>query len=116
MSFNLIVLALLTGLLIYTGFTLSIDGIDFLSVAARDLSAMGWSGQFIVDFSCYLVLSALWVAWRHRYSAAGLLLALLALVGGFFFFGFYLLYVGIRARGDMQALLLGDRVVAARAR
>ena len=56
-----LVLVLLLGLSIYTGFVVLHQGVDFLSVAWRDLQAVGWSGQFIVDFSCYLVLSALWV-------------------------------------------------------
>lgn len=58
---------------------------------------------------CLLVLSALWVGYRHRFRPIGLLLGLGALIGGASFLSVYLLAESIRARGDVPALLLGER-------
>ena len=53
------------------------------------------------------LLAVLWVAWRHRFSGAGLALGLLALFGGAFFLTAYLLVASVRAKGDATVLLLG---------
>ena len=70
-----------------------------------------WHGpaQFDVDFSCFLVLSGLWVAWRHHFSAAGLGLAVLAFFGGILFLSIYLLIASFQEQGDIKAVLLGRR-------
>jgi len=78
-----------------------------LPVFFGDMAAMGWPGQFNLDFLCMLVLSGLWVAWRHRFSGLGIALGLLACFGGAFFLTAYLFVVSFAARGDMQELLLG---------
>jgi hypothetical protein len=54
-----------------------------------------------------LLLSALWVAWRHRFSSAGLLLGVLAIFGGSLFLTAYLVIVTGQAKGDMKEVLLG---------
>jgi len=109
--FKSISLAMLVGLIIYTGFVVSNAGWNFLPYAVDNLRAVSWSGQFALDFVCYLVVSALWVAWRHRFSSSGIGLGLAALVGGYLFFGVYLLIASIQARGNVAALLLGERHV-----
>jgi len=93
----------------YTGVVIARHGADFLPVFVGDMAAMGWAGQFNLDFLCMLLLSALWVAWRHRFSAGGLALAVLAGVGGTPFLCIYLLVESVRQRGDVRALLLGPR-------
>jgi hypothetical protein len=55
------------------------------------------------------LFSALWVAWRHRFSAAGYAFALLALVAGTPFLCAFLLTESVRSGGDVRALLLGPR-------
>ena len=57
-------------------------GMGLLDVFFGDIAAMGWPGQFNLDFMGMLTLSAPWVAWRHRFSSAGLALGVLALFGG----------------------------------
>jgi hypothetical protein len=69
-------------------------------------------GQFNLDFMGMLTLSALWVAWRHRFSKAGLGLGALAFFGGSLFLSIYLLVVSRQSGGDMKELLLG-KVLAA---
>ena len=53
-----------------------------------------------------LMLFRLWVAWRHQFTAAGLLLALIAFLGGAPFQSVYLLVVSLQAKGDMREVLL----------
>ncbi len=111
--FNIIVVLLWIGLTAYSGVVVYNHGVDFVSVAIQIIAATGWSGQFALDFVCYLLLSALWVAWRHRFTASAWLLALAALVGGYLYFGLYLAVIGYRARGDVRAILLGERAASA---
>lgn len=93
----------------YTAVVGARHGFDLLPVFFGDMAKLGWPGQFNLDFLCFLVLSALWVAWRHRFRAPGLLLGLVALVGGSLFLSAYLLVESLRRRGDVAALLLGER-------
>lgn len=92
----------------YTAIVVAHHGMGLLPVFFGDMAAMGWPGQFNLDFMCMLALSALWVAWRHRFSGGGLGLAVLAFLGGASFLSIYLLVVSFQVKGDMQALLLGS--------
>ncbi len=71
---------------------------------------MAWPGQFNFDFMCLLILSGLWVAWRQKFSPAGLGLGLLAFFGGALFLSGYLLIESFRGYQSIEALLLGHRV------
>lgn len=110
-SISVTFLAIIT---IYTIIAISSDGFDLITPFVGDIIAMGWSGQFNLDFMMYLILSALWVAWRHDFSGAGIALAAVASVGGMLFFGIYLLVQIGRADGDIERLLLGERRAAER--
>ena len=57
----------------------------------------------------YLFISALWIAWRHKFSGKGVVLAAIALIGGMLFFATYLLVQIRQADGDVGRLLLGDK-------
>ena len=57
------------------------------------MAAMGWPGQFNLDFMFLHLPSALWVAWRHRFSIRGLLLGVLTISGGSGILTAYLLVV-----------------------
>ncbi|MEM7769251.1 MAG: hypothetical protein AAF327_01920 [Cyanobacteria bacterium P01_A01_bin.37] len=74
-----------------------------------DLAAMTWSGQFNLDFTCFLVLSGLWIAWRQQFSPIGLALGLVATVGGIMVVAPYLLFATFQANGNMDVLLLGKK-------
>ena len=93
----------------YTAAVVSQHGMGLLSVFFGDMAAMTWPGQFNLDFMFMLSLSALWVAWRHRFSAPGLALAVLAFFGGASFLTVYLLVLSIQTRGNMKAVLLGSQ-------
>lgn len=109
--FRALLLTLLATLVVYTGVVIARHGLDFAPVFFGDIARMGWPGQFNLDFLGMLLLSALWVAWRHRFSAGGLALGVLALVGGTPFLCVYLLVQGARHGGDARALLLGSRAL-----
>ena len=70
---------------VYTVIAISNDGFDLITPFIGDILALSWSGQFNLDFMMYLILSALWVAWRHDFSGAGIALAAVASVGGMLF-------------------------------
>lgn len=72
-----------------------------------DMAKMGWPGQFNLDFSGFLILSALWTAWRNHSSAPGLGLAVLALFFGIPFLTAYLLILSFQTGGDIRVMLLG---------
>ena len=108
-GFRALLAALFVVLLVYTGVVIERHGWDLLSVFFGDMAALGWPGQFNLDFMMMLTLSALWVAWRHRFSPAGLGLAVLAFFGGASFLTVYLLVLSFRTRGDATQILLGSR-------
>lgn len=105
--FRALLLLMLVVLLIYTAIVISNYGWNLLSVFFGDIAAMAWPGQFNLDFMGFLVLSALWTAWRHQFSIVGLTLGVIAFFGGMMFLTVYLFVESIRGRGSVQALLLG---------
>ncbi len=96
----------------YTAVTISIDGWNLLPVFFGDIAEMRWPGQFNTDFFTFLLLSGLWVSWRHQFSAGGLALGIVAVFGGMFFLSAYLLFHSYRTNGNMAALLLGPERAA----
>lgn len=105
--FRLFLAAWLVVIVAYTSVTVANHGLDLLPVFFGDMAEMGWPGQFNLDFMGFLALSALWVAWRHQFSPAGLGLAVVAFFGGMPFLAAYLLVQSYRAQGDIRVLLLG---------
>ena len=91
----------------YTGVVVARHGLGLLGVFFGDIGALGWPGQFNLDFLGFLCLSAAWVAWRHRFTPAGLGLGVLAFSGGMGFLTIYLLVQTGRTKGDPAALLMG---------
>lgn len=73
--FRALLVFMFLGLAAYTGLAVMNDGINLISPFLRDIASLGWPGQFSADFLTYLWLSALWIAWRHKFSAAGIAMA-----------------------------------------
>ncbi|MCI1143541.1 hypothetical protein MOP88_16625 [Sphingomonas sp. WKB10] len=67
-AFRALLIAAWTALAIYTGVVIARHGMDLLPIFFGDIARMTWSGQFNADFSCFLLLSALWTAWRHHFT------------------------------------------------
>lgn len=104
-------LFLAAGLIIisgYTAITIANHGVNFLPIFFRDLAAMGWPGQFNLDFYCFLLLSGLWVAWRHHFSAGGIALGVAMTLLGFPLLSIYLLIASYKTNGDITAMMLGE--------
>ncbi|MBX9859698.1 MAG: hypothetical protein K2Y20_08935 [Sphingomonas sp.] len=112
-GFRILLVAILV---LITGYTLPViaqHGMGLVPLFFTAIGEMGWQGQFNVDFSCFLILSGLWFAWRNDFSPLGLVFAPVASFGGAMFLSAYLLIVSFQVRGDMAALLLGERRAAA---
>jgi hypothetical protein len=106
--FRVLLVLILTALVSYTGIVIVNNGMDLFPIFFGDMLKMGWPGQFNLDFMFMLTLSALWTAWRNRFSTIGIVLACLALFGGSLFLSTYLLVLSWQANGDMKQVLLGD--------
>lgn len=106
-AFRIFLAAFLVVLSAYTAFVVADHGWNLLAVFFADMAAVNWPGQFNLDFMGFLALSALWTAWRDRFSPAGLGLAVLAFFGGMMFLTVFLLILAARADGDMRRVLLG---------
>lgn len=110
---RLFLVVFLVVLSVYTAIVIANHGLNLFAVFFGDMMALNWAGQFNLDFTGFLFLSAFWVSWRHHYSAAGLGLAVVAFFGGMGFLTVYLLYWSIKVEGDMKRLLLGEQRAAA---
>jgi hypothetical protein len=107
-AFRLLLVVIFVAISGYTLVVIGDHGMGLLAVFFGDMMELGWPGQFNLDFLCMLVLSALWVAWRHQFSPAGLALAVVAFFGGALFLSVYLLVESVRVGGDSRALLIGS--------
>lgn len=94
-------------LTVYTALAVSNEGVNLFANTLPSIPEFGWPGQFYADFVTYLILSGLWVAWRHEFSASGIILGVLASQLGIIFLSIYLLLAINKANGDMSEVLLG---------
>lgn len=106
-AFRILLVLLFMGILGYTAVVAANHGLNLLPVFFGDIAEMGWPGQFNVDFTSFLTLSALWLMWRHHFSPAGIALGVAGFFGGGLFLSAYLFIASFGARGDMKELLLG---------
>ena len=109
---RLILAAIFIAISVYTIITISEHGWSLFPVFFGDMAAMGWPGQFNFDFMCFLILSGLWVSWRHHFSVLGLILGLFAFLGGALFLSAYLFINSYKVNGNLNALLLGTQRAA----
>ncbi|MGF7218017.1 hypothetical protein GGR92_004194 [Spirosoma lacussanchae] len=94
-------------LLIYSAIAFKNDGSDLLAIFFANIQSLNWNGQFNLDFSCYLVLSGLWIIWRNKFSVTSIVLAVIASIVGIMIFAPYLLYLLIKEKGDLKSVLIG---------
>ncbi|WP_422857792.1 hypothetical protein ACOKFD_09930 [Flagellimonas sp. S174] len=97
------------GLLIYSVIAIHNDGIDFLTRFQEFATSLTWMGQFALDFQCYLMLSALWIAWRNKFSIKSILIAVVAMILGIIVFAPYLLFLLTKEKGNLKKVLIGNR-------
>lgn len=106
-AFRMFLVAVFVVIAGYTLVVVASHGLNLLPVFFGDMTRMQWPGQFNLDFMCMLLLSGLWVSWRHQFSVTGLVLGLVAVFGGALFLSAYLFVESFRTKGDMRKLLLG---------
>ena len=106
-SFRGLLILLFSSVVVYTAIVVADHGLGLFPVFFGDIARMGWPGQFNVDFMSLLTLSALWLAWRHHFSLAGLALGVLGFFGGAPVLTAYLFLASLVAKGDVKELLLG---------
>lgn len=97
------------GLLTYTYFAFQTEGANLFGVFASNVLSLNWSGQFNLDFLCYLILSGFWIMWRDRFASKSIVLGLFAMVLGIVMFAPYLLWLTNKENGDIKRVLIGDR-------
>lgn len=107
-AFRFLLVIYIMGLLVITGMVGIKHGWNLLPIFFGDMASLTWPGQFNFDFMCFLILSGLWLAWRHHFSPGGLLLGLLGIFGGMMVLAPYLLLMSLKVNGDVKALLMGE--------
>ena len=106
---RMLVVVLFGALTIYTLFSVSIEGVNFLPGFFADLMSMSWRGQVNLDLVTFTTLAGLWVAWRHDFSTAGIIMGLIVVGGAMLLFAPYLLYAIRQSKGDFTVLFMGQR-------
>lgn len=79
-----------------------------LSVFVNNIVALGWNGQFNLDFFCYLMLSGLWIMWRNNFTLKSIFIAITASIVGIMVFAPYFLFLLIKEKGDLKRTLTGN--------
>ncbi|MEQ8238155.1 MAG: hypothetical protein RIA69_03035 [Cyclobacteriaceae bacterium] len=97
------------GLLTYTIIAINNDGSNFLSRALEFSMSLKWIGQFTLDFNCYLILSALWIMWRDKFSNSSIIFGVIAGILGIIVFAPYLLFLLSQEKGDLKKVFVGNR-------
>ncbi len=97
------------GLLLYTAIAIQNDGFNFVERFQEFAFSMKWIGQFTLDFQCYLILSAVWITWRNKFTINSILFAIIAMILGIIVFAPYFIYLIQKEKGDMTKVLIGNR-------
>lgn len=106
-AFRIFLATIIISIVSVTGIVISNHGWNLLPFFFGDMVSMTWPGQFNFDFMCFLLLSGLWLAWRHHFSPGGILLGLAGIFGGIMLLAPYLLIASYQAKGDTKVMLLG---------
>ena len=94
---------------VYTIFAFQNEGGNLFQIFISNLAALNWNGQFSLDFSCYLILSGIWIMWRNRFSVSSIVFAMFATIIGITLFAPYLLFLLYKEKGDIKKLIIGNR-------
>jgi hypothetical protein len=112
--FRIFLVTIIAAVGVYTAIVIAHHGMGLYPIFFGDIAAMSWPGQFNLDFLCFLIMSGVWVAWRHAFSVGGLVLGFAAFNLGAPFLAAYLLVESYRNNGDSAAILLGKARAANR--
>jgi hypothetical protein len=97
-------------LLVYTAFAVQNEGWGFLQIAATNVGSLTWSGQFALDFACYLMLSGIWIMWRNKFKAQSMILGIAAMILGIVVFAPFVIYLLGKEKGDLRKVILGKQM------
>ncbi len=70
-AFRIFLVCIFTAIVVYTVVVIANHGMGLFAVFFGDMAKMAWPGQFNLDFMGFLMLSGLWLAWRHHFSPPG---------------------------------------------
>jgi hypothetical protein len=107
--FKTILVVQTLGLLTYTFVAFQTEGANLFGEFFTNIKALTWSGQFNLDFLCYLTISGLWIMWRNKFSMKSILVGTVAMILGIIFFAPYILWLMNKEKGDLKSILVGDR-------
>lgn len=108
-AFKLLLLSQVIVLMVFSVLAFQKEGADLFSVFFGNILTPGWNAQFNLDFTCYLILSGLWIMWRNKFSAGSIILGVIAAIIGIMVFASYVLYLLFKEGGDLKKVLLGNR-------
>jgi len=106
-GFRYVLIAMTVLIYVFTMAAVANSGINLITPFLTPILALSWQGQFNFDFTCYLVLSGIWMAWRGGVTNGSIGLGILAPPFGILFFAPYLLYLVGKSNGDPRKILLG---------
>ncbi|WP_298514899.1 hypothetical protein [uncultured Kordia sp.] len=108
--FRILVIVIAMAVYTYTIYTGLHNGWNLFSVFFEDILNVTWRGQFNIDFLSYLLLTALWTSWRQKFSSLGIVLGMLAFVGGIMFLAPYILHLIYKNDANVHRILLGKNI------
>jgi hypothetical protein len=95
-------------LLVYTAFAVRNEGWGFLQIAVSNIGSLTWSGQFALDFACYLMLSGIWIMWRGGFQSKSIFIGIVAMILGIVVFAPFVIYLLGKEKGDLKKVILGQ--------
>lgn len=104
---SLYLIASLALLGLYTWMVGQNHGWNLIPLFFQAIAERHWQGQFNMDFTGFLGLSALWVMWRNGFTIGARVLGIVAFFGGMLFLATYLLVLARHHQGDIESILLG---------
>jgi hypothetical protein len=109
--FKLLLVVQTIGLLIYTFLAYRAEGPDLFNVFIVNINSLTWTGQFNLDFLCYLILSGLWIMWRSKFDPKSIIIGIIAMILGIVFFAPYILWLLMIENGDISRVLIGKHKI-----
>jgi len=94
--------------LVYTIIAGNNQGWNIFPIIIDSIVSLTWVGQFNLDFTFFLALTGLWVAWRNKFSSLGIILGLVAFVGGIVFLSVYLFFLSFNSNDSVKEILIGN--------
>ncbi len=106
---QLLLISIILILGIYTGLVGVNHGWNLIPIFFDNIQEVTWSGQFNLDFMFFLLLSALWTAWRNNFTPKAYALSITAFFFGIMFLAPYLLWLIHQSKGDLKVMLIGNK-------